>query len=329
MNRPFPTLITIAARLPSEIIALIIHFALEDDPEMSRKQSLDCKRAKKQLIRKLRLVCKAWADYFFIHGLHDIVLTWSTRNFNIVVNRWKKRVGFGYKDIESSTPLPRVREFILHDVWDSESFRGARVTFWERESTHLDVAILTRILDLFSGHLERLHISFVDCLSFPKSSIEAVKKCTRLEYLSLSVTYDSDRLEEKRPNYRLWQAESLFDFLAAAPSLKNLTFSHWDVMTRYDLPNHQVPLCRIEELSLEGHAEPIGLSHLASVCCNINGPVKVLSIDVYNECFGGVARVTGAHARTLEALSIKTDYLFGNLDDILQDRMDFSCTRSS
>ncbi|WAR56481.1 hypothetical protein PtB15_7B330 [Puccinia triticina] len=282
--------------LPNEVLELIFEYlvTIELGCLKDRDDRIKCEIS---TARTMRVVCRIWADWFYVRHLYKELRFESedAHRQNELIDHLATRL--------SSSVRPNCQVLHLHHLGDPSAFYqpgSRRSTTDEKEgrsSSAFD--IVGWLADFFSDSLTEIELRFKEFVSLPVETIEAIGRIRNLRVLRLGLhdpkepTLRKDSVPETRPD-----SQCLRSLIVAAQKLKTLDLARLDpvVLTSTigdELANHQLPAITQLIITEPWEGSCAGLVSLATA---LKSSIKVLMVS-------GMSRDSGQRIKPLfEAL---------------------------
>lgn len=305
--------------VPLELVDLIVHQALiQLKSDHLKNLSIGFQSAKQELIKNLRLVCKDWGEYYFVHhhnGLFNQIRIKHQQHLHQLIDCWSHPSHHHHGSVVMGwTRIPYIRRLRLDNIttiWDHHHHQTTRAR------AHLSVETLKTLLQACARTLIELELHFVDCMAFPASIIDIIHQLHQLKSLTIGVSRSViSTITPISINKSTYDASSFFNFLAHLPTLVKITLLDWDIPCGFHHEQSSLLKTGINHLTLQGpHAHSI--EYILHICHHLKDSIRILDVDVGINELGRLIPVITSMAPHLQALAIQTRYTLAGYRSLL------------
>jgi len=278
----------------------------------------------KSTAKKMRLVCRKWADWFCSSYLFDSLMFSGERaglKSELIGHLSSPRSCGSAHSLASTIRCRCLKFFRFHPPPRFHHLRKRtrrdKATAWE---------VLESLVLLFQHSLIELDLEFVNYLSLPDSTIEALGRIKNLRTLRLSIFFDDGYssthlvINREPPDTRP-DTECLRSLILAAQSLEILDLEDFNPMVlsgrlHSGLCNRQLPPLKHLHLALDPDWE-CSLEGYMSLAIAFQHTIKVLSVGGYCRDAGrGLKPVLETLQKSLEGLRVDNEDMLRQLSDV-------------
>jgi len=303
--------------IPDEVLDIIFNCLVTETLAYTKSYYRSARmRVSKEMAKKMRLVCRKWADWFCSNYLFDS-LTFSRKRAHLnneLIAHLSTPRSCGSADSLASTIRCRYLSIsnlhpprrILH--LRKRTRRDEAIIAWE---------VLESLVLFFQHSLIELELHFVDYLLLPDSTIEAIGRIKNLRTLRLGILFANGSdlsyhvVKHRRPDTRP-DTECLRSLLLAAQGLETLDLENFNPMVlsgrlQSGLCNRQLPA--LKHLDLNVDLDWQCLEGYMSLAIALQHTIKVLSVggDWYRDGDWALKRVLETLRESLEGLRVEVD----------------------
>ncbi|OAV90363.1 hypothetical protein PTTG_12440 [Puccinia triticina 1-1 BBBD Race 1] len=259
----------------------------------------------------LRLVCRRWAEWFYIHHLYKawrFVREEDSNRQNEFVNHLSK--------LSSSSLRPKCQVLHLHHLRNPIPYyqlRSRRSTTDKKEGRSRSACeILECLADLFSDSLTEIELRFKEFVSLPVQTLEAIGRIKNLRILRLGLHRSRKAIGAKnRPD-----SHCLRSLIVAAQNLKTLDLVHLNPVVLTStvgnaLANHQLPAITQLDIADPWEGSCVGLASLATA---LKSSIKMLSVSGFSpDNAQKIKPLFEVLKDTIEGISVETSSTLGQV----------------
>ncbi|KAA1067181.1 hypothetical protein PGT21_012296 [Puccinia graminis f. sp. tritici] len=307
--------------LPDEVLDIIFEYLVSAELAYNLTASLnERRRCARSTTINLRLVCRKWADWFYIHHLYDALLFPAKNAYR------KSTLIQNLTERSPSLAWPKCRVLsVFHMRPPAKFYRLRTRTTKDKKEQRPKNAwdILESLVELFAHSLNELDMIFLDFVSLPLGTIEAIGRIRNLRVLRLGIHWAIGTMftrvavkcgpAETRPD-----SPCLRSLIIAAQNLKRLDLEHLHPVVLSstigsDLANYQLPAITQLDLGVDWECSLDGFVSLAAA---LKPTLKVLTLHGNSRDYGRkVKPIFEILRETLEGISVYSEQVLTQVLD--------------